>query len=248
MALQTSFTFEDGRCRCRVDSTLAGQQGRGQDHASLAQHMDLQIGAIEQVTQIEGTGAVMGEHQQAEQLAQGRLVRGQGIPVQALAAALPHIDGRHGSGGGNFRIEQQEPVHRGLQGIPHGPADRRLQFLQLPARGLPVQQGMELEDKTATSTFVAMHRAGEGDACIALQHAFQQGQGDSGRLVHQQQVRRRAGTQQGIGRQEFQYTTLPFQPAGALRRTGEVGTRLGEQGGHCGATRRRHQDARLAGQ
>lgn len=98
----------------RRELALLRQQHTTQQRPLQPQGPQLEVGAVQQNAQIPRGGAIVGQNQQAKELPQQSVVLYQPLPLQGVDPRQRLAVGR---GEARFRIQQQQPVDGGFQGI-----------------------------------------------------------------------------------------------------------------------------------
>ena len=103
MAARPPPALVDVSRQVRGEAALPGDQGGGGDLAPVYQDLDLDVGPIQEVAQVQGARLVMGQDQETEELGQAGLVARQGVAVELGMLAVVGVGVRQvlvGGGGG----------------------------------------------------------------------------------------------------------------------------------------------------
>ncbi len=189
-----------------IEAPLVRHQVRRHPVGPPAGAVEAQIGAIEELAQVSGAGAVVGQHQQPKGVPQTGLIAGEGVAVEPLEAqGCRAVWGQLGVRR-RGRVQQQGPVDPALQGVPGRPADGCLEVDLPPVRCQPGQGALEAHREAPAGPLVAVDGGGEHDPRVGPQQPLQEG-GRQGRgLVDQEEVAGRSGLHQGVRGEETDLT------------------------------------------
>ncbi len=161
-------------------------------------HAQLRAGAIHQLAQVAGGGAIVRLHQQAKQLLQQRLV---GSQLYLAHAEGLRVDEAMRVSLRQRRVQQQRLLNDAFQRVIGCPANRGVQA-QLPPLGcLALEHLPKTQRKAPARALVTMHRRGKGHTRERGQPAGQHSCWECRGLIHQQQrpaASQRALSQLGI--------------------------------------------------
>ena len=177
-----------------VEGTLVCGQAGGDHGVVLEEHVDGDIGRVEQTVEVTGGASVVSVTEQAEDPGQQGLVASQRVTVEDRVAA-----GATAPGGREGGIEDQNLVEAGLEWVGRIPADGCGQAVSME-RSWPVCQPVqEAEDEATAAALVAEGGGGEDEVggWVAGDEALQGGHGQAGCFVDGDDAASRGSVEQG---------------------------------------------------